>query len=493
MLFVAAGNSYGQVTYTTTGNCLPGQFNYFGDASCWTKSPDNCNPLSPATPPVTGIPPCPVTVVLNHDVNLATYNFITNYTLIVNKDVKLTITNDITQTARAVSSLIIDGGQVNVDGSVVLASGNTTNKTTLRIQTINQGVLNLGPELDLRNDTFVEISGDGSGNVNVESIELGQRSRLDILAGGSLTSFGNTRYNGGNAIINVTGFFRTSQLEVAGGSGIQFNTFGDANVIVDNDLVIAGNSSITFGGNSEIDVGGNIDIKNGSTFTVGGTSEVFVCGSVTGNPNISGSGQINPTCRILPVDYVYIESAYSKESNAALLTWATSKEWENSRFEIERSVGGISDFVKVGEVQGMGWKDSITKYEYTDRNLPLIGGNIYYRLKQVDINGEYSLSKVMSVKIDGVQFTEGVWRAYPNPTDGSQFRISLLDPAQYNQGKITFRIIHPTSISKEVTVQTENEMNEALAEMVGNIPKGIFVVELRWGQKIEHIKVLRKR
>lgn len=98
----------------------------------------------------------------------------------------------------------------------------------------------------------------------------------------------------------------------------------------------------------------------------------------------------------------------------------------------------------------------------------------------------------MSVKIDGVQFTEGVWRAYPNPTEDGEIRVGLLDQAQYNGESITFKIIHPTSISKTVIVSSENEMNEVIPDMVKNIPKGVFVIELIWGQKIEHIKVLKK-
>lgn len=382
--------------------------------------------------------------------------------------------------------MVIDGGQVIV-GSVSIASGTGPN-TTLKIDTRNLGLFKIGTSLNLGNDAFVEISGDDSGNVEVGSVELAQRSRLDIVAGGRLTSLGNTRYNGGSGIINVSGFFKTFQLEVSGGNGIQFNTLGEARVEIVNDLVVSGTSSITFGGTSEINIGGKVEVKgNNASITVQNTAKVFACGQVSGNV----IGQIGP-CSITSVDNVYIESVYSKESNAALLSWATSKEWENSRFEIERSVGGIGNFVKIGEVQGMGWKDSITEYEYTDRNLPLIGGNIYYRLKQVVLNGEYSISKVMSVKIDGVQFTKGVWRAYPNPTDNGQIRVSLLDRTQYDGENITFKIIHPTAITKAVSVASENEMNEFLSQMVRSVPKGVFVIELIWGQKIEHIKVLKK-
>lgn len=582
MLTLAAGNSYGQVIYTTNGTCDPNLVGYFNTQSCWIKTGNNCS--AALVPPVTGTVLCPVTVVINHPINLTTFNFGANVTVIVNSGGVWNISGNITQTQRIVSKLVIDGGQVNVGGSVVLSSGISTAKTTLRIETRNSGILNvnnafttgnnslveisgdqsgslntgtfnlgnltnlnlnsggivnvsgnfnqvaqsvsnividggelningsvllaagstsvsttlridtknlglfnIGNSLNLGNNSFVEIKGDDSGSINTGFIDLGQRSRLDILAGGRLISSGNTRYNGNNARMDVYGYFKTLALDIIGGTGLQFNSLGSANVVVETDVTVGGTSAISFGGDSVVEIGGDFKISGNPTVVFGPDADVFVCG--TPDPDIIDE----VVGCLLPVDYVYIESVYSKVSNTNLLTWATAKEWENSGFEIERSIGTATEFEKIGEVSGMGWKESITEYKFVDALLPLTGGNIYYRLKQIDFDGSFELSKVVSIRVPGVQFTQGVWRAYPNPTDGSQFRISLLDPEQYNQEKITFRIIHPTSVSREVMVNSEIEMNEALARMIGNIPKGVFVVELRWGQKIEHIKVLRKR
>lgn len=561
MLTLASDYSYGQVTYTTSGLCAPNQSNYFGTPSCWIKSPDNCNPSSPATPPVTGIPPCPVTVVLNHEVNLATYNFITNYTLRVNSGGKLNISGNITQTTRAVSNLVIDGGEVNVSGSVVLTSGISSAKTTLRIETINSGNFNVTNAFTTGNNSLVEISGDESGslntgtfnlgnltNLNLNSggivdvssnfnvnkpnngtinlnggemningslnistnggstfgilnisgngtgksittnlINIGNNARLNVLDNGSLIVNGITKYNGNDAQINVSGYFKTLALDIAGGIGLQFNSLGSANVVVETDVTVGGTTSVSFGGDSVVEIGGDF-IVNGSGVNVifGPDADVFVCG----DPDSLVENQVEGC--LLPVDYVYIESVYSKVSNTNLLTWATAKEWENSGFEIERSIGTATEFEKIGEVSGMGWKESITEYKFVDALLPLTGGNIYYRLKQIDFDGSFELSKVVSIRVPGVQFTEGVWRAYPNPTDNGQIRVSLLDRTQYDGESITFKIIHPTAISKAVTVASENEMNEILTQMVKSVPKGVFVIELTWGQKIEHIKVLKK-
>jgi hypothetical protein len=195
--------------------------------------------------------------------------------------------------------------------------------------------------------------------------------------------------------------------------------------------------------------------------------------------------------RILPVDLAYHNAHHNTKTRTSMISWATGKEWESSHFEIERALKGV-EFEKIGEVMAMGFKDSITEYEFNDEDLPLSGGNVLYRLKQVDMNGNYAYSPVMSVRTSGIEFTSGVWRAYPNPTNGNQLRISLLDRAQYEEEKITFRLVHPSAQSQVMAVASEEEMNAALANMIGRIPKGVFVVEIQWGQKVEHIKVLKQ-
>jgi hypothetical protein len=195
--------------------------------------------------------------------------------------------------------------------------------------------------------------------------------------------------------------------------------------------------------------------------------------------------------RILPVEFTYHNAHHNAKTRTSMISWGTGKEWESSHFEIERALHGL-EFEKIGEVMAMGFKDSLTEYEFKDDDLPLSGGNVLYRLKQVDLSGNYAYSPVMSVRTSGIEFTSGVWRAYPNPTNGNQLRISLLDRSQYEEEKITFRLVHPSAQSQMMAVASEAEMNEALAQMIGRIPKGVFVVEIQWGQKVEHIKVLKQ-
>jgi hypothetical protein len=241
--------------------------------------------------------------------------------------------------------------------------------------------------------------------------------------------------------------------------------------------------------------------------TIGGAGNLSGVGSQGrdgtgsgGGAGITGGGRggsgavyiIYENLRILPVEFLYFKADYNSNKREAILNWATAKEWENSHFEVERSIIGIKGFEKVGEVEGMGWTDQVTEYQFIDQQLPLGSHNVLYRLKQVDFSGEFQYSDVVSLRLPGVTFTHGVWRAYPNPTNGTALRIALMDRSQYDAEKLTFRIVHPMYVTAPTTVESEDKMNELLSNLALRVPKGVFVVEIQWGQKVEHIKILKQ-
>jgi hypothetical protein len=237
---------------------------------------------------------------------------------------------------------------------------------------------------------------------------------------------------------------------------------------------------------------------NNQDLSIDGLSEGVYILNVT---ELDENGQPTGACRVYrfdifdvtpqPVIYNEISIEFIENIRTNKFSWSTTKEWEASHFEIDRATQGIN-FERVGEVKAAGWSDQLVEYVFEDKMLPLTGGNLLYRLKQVDFNGDYHYSEVLSVRIPGVEFTQGVWRAYPNPTDGNALRINLMDASQYNQEALTFRLIHPMIQTQPISVASENDMNEAMGDLSRRMPKGVFVVEIQWGQKVEHIKVLKQ-
>lgn len=98
-----------------------------------------------------------------------------------------------------------------------------------------------------------------------------------------------------------------------------------------------------------------------------------------------------------------------KQNSSVLLTWNATFENNFSRFEIERSIDGTG-FYHIGSVTGA----NLANYHFTDNSLPS-GPIVYYRLKMVDIDGSFSYSRTVPVRLNN-NISNAI--VYPNPSAG---------------------------------------------------------------------------
>ena len=83
-----------------------------------------------------------------------------------------------------------------------------------------------------------------------------------------------------------------------------------------------------------------------------------------------------------------------------LLQWSTSNEINSKHFELERAFDG-THFEKIAVIPAAGNSNTIKQYSYTDRQ-PLTEKN-YYRLRTVDMDGNYKLSDIVVIKLPNAQ------------------------------------------------------------------------------------------
>jgi hypothetical protein len=195
---------------------------------------------------------------------------------------------------------------------------------------------------------------------------------------------------------------------------------------------------------------------------------------------------------ILPVEWLYFNADFLGQEGMVRVQWGTAKEWENSHFEILRSVGDIRNWRKIGEVNGVGWSDVPVDYQFEDLALPLAGGVIYYQLKQIDLNGSFSYSKTISVRVPPTANNGKIWRVFPNPTSGDKLSIELLDLGALKDGSVQVRLIQPNGITRFIDGNNLNVISENILIQLIGATKGVYILEISWGQKVEYLKVLRK-
>jgi len=101
---------------------------------------------------------------------------------------------------------------------------------------------------------------------------------------------------------------------------------------------------------------------------------------------------------LLPVELLYF-NVTPINNLYAQLEWATATEINNDGFEVFRSTNGV-DFEYIAWVSGNGNQTSIHKYSYEDYSIET-EVTYYYRLKQIDYDGQYEYFNIESVKLLG--------------------------------------------------------------------------------------------
>jgi hypothetical protein len=157
------------------------------------------------------------------------------------------------------------------------------------------------------------------------------------------------------------------------------------------------------------------------------------------------------------------------EAGTSLLSFSTATERNNSHFIIERSADG-KVFENIGRVAGNGNSTSRKDYTFEDKR-PLKGIN-YYRLKQVDFDGKFEYSAVVSVQ----NGRTGNITIAPSPaTDLVQVRFeeSTEEAGRYEVYDATGRLVLNGEVMAESNVL---EMN------VSALVPGIYSLRLQNGR-----------
>ena len=148
----------------------------------------------------------------------------------------------------------------------------------------------------------------------------------------------------------------------------------------------------------------------------------------------TGTAGLNCT---LPVELLSMNAECA--DGRAMIEWATGSEWHNSHFTVERSTDAVS-WKEAGRVNGMGDTQELTEYLFVDPEAP-VGEVVYYRIRQSDITGEETVSRVVELRSCGDRL--GMIVA-PNPTaDGVRvaFSVSLAAATEIELRDVMGRLV----------------------------------------------------
>jgi len=115
----------------------------------------------------------------------------------------------------------------------------------------------------------------------------------------------------------------------------------------------------------------------------------------------------------LPIELISFTADATEKGNVC--QWVTASEVNNAYFILERSYDG-ENFVKIAQVNGYGAGTTTETREYSFTDEDPCNGVVYYKLRQVDIDGTESSSDIIALNC---LKTKDALSVYPNPARSS--------------------------------------------------------------------------
>lgn len=337
-------------------------------------------------------------------------------------------------------------------------SGTTLLPNEFGTLTVKNGTT-LDLEKDLTINNFVHVE---NGEIKTQAFEItltdtakviepnnrvnGKVKTTRVVSQNTKESFGDLglAINPANATMGSTLMVRVTGTALEGGTGPVNNNTSNYSIPVYYEVTPTTNANlqatIEFSyKDSEINPIAKSDLAffkrpiNGTTWTTIATVSNDVNNNlitaIVENFSIVTLGNINTP---LPVSGLMMQAKLQDAD--ILITWQTQSEINNHFFELEHSNNG-AEYQVIGSLRGNGTTNNEHNYVFLHEKPQ--GINHFYRIKQVDYDGNFTHSKVLFIKKRLAQIS-----IYPNPTNGllhfsgieSEITVQIFDL----QGKLLF-------------------------------------------------------
>ncbi len=175
---------------------------------------------------------------------------------------------------------------------------------------------------------------------------------------------------------------------------------------------------------------------------------------------------------IVPVEFISFNAA--GHNGEVQISWSTATETNNKGFQVERKDNFSGKWNPEGFVGGSGTSTEKKDYAFADKN-PSAGIN-YYRLKQIDLNGSFSYSKVIEVNVVPVDFV--LKQNYPNPFNPS----TTIEYYTAQPGKVSLKVYDITG-KEAADLVNENQKagQHSIKFNAAGLASGVYLYSLEAG------------
>jgi Secretion system C-terminal sorting domain len=172
--------------------------------------------------------------------------------------------------------------------------------------------------------------------------------------------------------------------------------------------------------------------------------------------------------------------AKSQSKNDLTLAWETATEINNAGFDVEKSSDG-KQFLPIGFIKGAVNSIALNTYNFTDNNFI---NTAYYRLKQLDINGRFTYSPIISVQKSGDKLALNI---YPNLiTNQSEITLNLINTLENTVNLVVF-----DTNGRLIFEDKQAKNGQLMTIPVNDLAKGIYFIKATNGKETVTTKFIK--
>ena len=339
-------------------------------------------------------------------------------------------------------------GELNGTGSG--DDGTTDTKSnSFTVSNSNISNINFGIEQTSSAANIVATAQGNPGGTTSATVQANTFAGTDPSASGSVTGIKITAFPTNATSITIDGINYTSATFPVGGVTVNANTSGEPTVPI------------------------LVDPIDGSSVTV---SIPYVTIDNAGLPSTIGGTANIPFFQTLPV--TFISFAAVKVNNTSALHFTIAQSVLGSVFTIERSGNGYN-FNAIGSLNAT----NAINYSFNDNNV-ILGAKNYYRIKEIDVIGNVTYSKIQVVKFTNETKVD----IYPNPTT-SYVNIALNDISIGKQ--LLIKLYDATGklmLSKNIKTVTSTEQINVSSFANGNYQ--LQIIDVNKNSTISNTKLI---
>jgi hypothetical protein len=200
--------------------------------------------------------------------------------------------------------------------------------------------------------------------------------------------------------------------------------------------------------------------------------------AVTGVTSFAPMILVNQT-GLLPVSITHFKATCA--NGGTVINWATASEKNSHYFDLEKSEDGLV-FETITTIKAAGFSEAEKHYKFEQKNTT----SVYYRLKQVDLDGAYEYSNVIRAACEVSD--QGVISLFPNPAINFINHQIMLPDSEV----IDIEIIDLTGRTMITQQYLGDKGLNILTTDVHGLGQGFYFAKITYQGKITKLKFIKK-